>query len=128
MQEIVAELERDGVDLDRALRLFEEGVERLRTATAELTRAEASVKLLVERTDGSFELPELGRREAGAALPDEPGARRRGRAGALAAGCCPAAGGARDRAEWPSFRAARWAGASTCRLAGALARRGRRTR
>ena len=60
LHEIVAELERDGVDLDRALRLFEEGVERLRTATAELTRAEATVKLLVERTDGSFELPELG--------------------------------------------------------------------
>ncbi|HZF66620.1 MAG TPA: exodeoxyribonuclease VII small subunit [Gemmatirosa sp.] len=60
LQEIVGELERDGVDLDRALRLFEEGVERLRTATGELSRAEATVKLLVERTDGSFELPELG--------------------------------------------------------------------
>lgn len=60
LQEIVGELEGDGVDLDRALRLFEEGVERLRTATGELARAEATVKLLVERTDGSFELPELG--------------------------------------------------------------------
>ncbi len=60
LQEIVGELEGDGVDLDRALRLFEEGIERLRGATAELSRAEAQVKLLVERTDGSFELPELG--------------------------------------------------------------------
>ena len=60
LQEIVGELEGDGVDLDRALRLFEEGVERLRTASGELARAEATVKLLVERTDGSFELPELG--------------------------------------------------------------------
>ena len=59
LQEIVGELERDGVDLDRALRLFEEGVERLRTATGELSRAEATVKLLVERTDGSFALHEM---------------------------------------------------------------------
>ena len=60
LQEIVGELERDGVDLDRALRLFEEGVVRLRTASGELSRAETTVKLLVERTDGSFALPELG--------------------------------------------------------------------
>ena len=57
---IVQELDSEGVDLDRALRLFEEGVERLRAATAELSRAEADVKLLVERADGSFDLPSLG--------------------------------------------------------------------
>ena len=56
---IVRELDSDALDLDRALRLFEEGVERLRTASAELSRAEAQVKLLVEKSDGSFELPEL---------------------------------------------------------------------
>ena len=56
---IVRELDSDALDLDRALRLFEEGVERLRTASAELSRAEAQVKLLVEQSDGSFELPEL---------------------------------------------------------------------
>lgn len=59
LQEIVAELEHDGVDLDRALRLFEEGVERLRGATAELSRAEAQVRLLVERADGGFDLSPL---------------------------------------------------------------------
>jgi exodeoxyribonuclease VII small subunit len=56
---IVQELDSDRVDLDRALRLFEEGVERLREASSELARAEARAKLLVERSDGTFELPEL---------------------------------------------------------------------
>ncbi len=56
---IVRELDSDALDLDHALRLFEEGVDRLRTASAELSRAEAQVKLLVEKSDGSFELPEL---------------------------------------------------------------------
>ena len=60
LQEIVGELERDGVDLDRALRLFEEGVERLRAATGELSRAEATVKLLTERADGTFSLSDFG--------------------------------------------------------------------
>jgi exodeoxyribonuclease VII small subunit len=59
LEDIVAELEADGLDLDRALRLFEEGVERLRAATAELSRVEQKVKLLVERTDGTFELPSI---------------------------------------------------------------------
>ena len=56
---IVRELDSDALDLDHALRLFEEGVERLRTASAELSRAESQVKLLVEKSDGTFELPEL---------------------------------------------------------------------
>jgi exodeoxyribonuclease VII small subunit len=56
---IVRELDADGLDLDRALRLFEEGVDRLRTASSELTRVETQVKLLVEQSDGSFALPEL---------------------------------------------------------------------
>ena len=60
LEAIVRELDGDGVDLDRALRLFEEGVERLRGASAELSRAEARVKLLVEQSDGAFDLPELG--------------------------------------------------------------------
>ena len=59
LEEIVGELEGDSLELDRALRLFEEGVERLREASAELARAEAQVKLLVEKTDGTFDLPDL---------------------------------------------------------------------
>ena len=59
LEEIVAELDGDELDLDRALALFEEGVERLRAASDELARADAQVKLLVERADGTFDLPEL---------------------------------------------------------------------
>lgn len=60
LEEIVEELESDELDLDRALRLFEEGIEKLRSASGELARADARVKLLVERTDGTFDLNELG--------------------------------------------------------------------
>jgi exodeoxyribonuclease VII small subunit len=59
LEAIVAELEGDGVELARALTLFEEGVECLRAATGELATAEAQVRSLVERTDGSFDLPEF---------------------------------------------------------------------
>jgi exodeoxyribonuclease VII small subunit len=54
LEEIAAELDSDGVSLDRALALFEEGVERLRRATGELSRAEARVTQLVEQADGTF--------------------------------------------------------------------------
>ena len=56
---IVRELDSEALDLDHALKLFEEGVDRLRVASGELSRAEAQVKLLVEKSDGRFELPEL---------------------------------------------------------------------
>ncbi len=56
IESIVAELERDDVELDRALALFEEGVERLRSASKALEAVEGQVRLLVERSDGSFEL------------------------------------------------------------------------
>jgi exodeoxyribonuclease VII small subunit len=54
LEQIAAELDSDGVTLDRALALFEEGVERLRRATAELSRAEARVTQLFEQADGTF--------------------------------------------------------------------------
>jgi exodeoxyribonuclease VII small subunit len=60
LDEIIAALERDELELDRAIQLFEEGVARLRTASASLANAEAQVKRLVEQADGSFTLPELG--------------------------------------------------------------------
>lgn len=59
LEAIVGELEGDGLPLDRALALFEEGVERLRAASGELARVEQQVKQLVERTDGTFDLPQL---------------------------------------------------------------------
>ncbi len=59
LEEIVAELEGDSLPLDNALRLFEEGIELLRVASEELTRAEGQVQLLVERAEGVFETREM---------------------------------------------------------------------
>ncbi len=58
---IVADLEGDDLQLDRALALFEEGVERLRAATGELARVEARVQQLVETADGELALADLAR-------------------------------------------------------------------
>jgi exodeoxyribonuclease VII small subunit len=57
LEEIAAELESD-VELARALALFEEGIERLRSAADELSKAEARVAKLVERADGTFDVVE----------------------------------------------------------------------
>ncbi len=59
LEEIVGELEGDTLDLERSLRLFEEGIACLREATSELARAEAQVQRLVEHEDGTFEVTEL---------------------------------------------------------------------
>jgi exodeoxyribonuclease VII small subunit len=59
LERIVAELEGDEVELSRALELFQEGVECLRLASEELSKAEAQVQRLVEHDDGSFELTDL---------------------------------------------------------------------
>ena len=49
LEEIVRRLEAEDLDLDDALKLFEEGVERLRQARERLTVAEAKVKqVLIE--------------------------------------------------------------------------------
>ena len=56
LEAIVEELDGDDLALDQALQLFEEGVERLRAASALLASAEASVKLLVEQADGALSL------------------------------------------------------------------------
>lgn len=55
----MARLESEQVGLDASLRLFEEGVELLRTASAELDKAETKVQLLVEKSQGGFELKEM---------------------------------------------------------------------
>jgi exodeoxyribonuclease VII small subunit len=60
LEEIVRELDRDDLDLDRALALFEEGIAHLRTATGALAVAEARVQQLVEAADGTFTLIEFG--------------------------------------------------------------------
>ncbi|HEY4216864.1 MAG TPA: exodeoxyribonuclease VII small subunit [Gemmatimonadaceae bacterium] len=58
LEEIASQLERDGVELARALELFEEGIEHLRGAAAQLTNAEARVQRLIEQADGSFDVVE----------------------------------------------------------------------
>jgi exodeoxyribonuclease VII small subunit len=56
LEAIAAELGGDGVALDRALELFEEGVACLRRASADLVRVESQVALLVEQAEGVFKL------------------------------------------------------------------------
>jgi exodeoxyribonuclease VII small subunit len=59
LDEIMAELESEQVGLDASLKLFEEGIELLRAAAAELDRAETRVQLLLEKSEGGFELREM---------------------------------------------------------------------
>jgi len=59
IESIVGELERSEIPLDDALRLFEEGIQRLRTASAALVQAEARVRKLIEDTDGGFTLADF---------------------------------------------------------------------
>jgi len=59
LEAIVEQLAGDGVELDAALKLFEEGVARLRAVTERLSQAETQVKLLVEQSDGEFALEDL---------------------------------------------------------------------
>lgn len=60
LESIVEELASDGIELDAALELFEEGIARLRAVSARLASAESRVKLLAEEEDGSFSLEDLG--------------------------------------------------------------------
>jgi exodeoxyribonuclease VII small subunit len=59
LEEILAALEQDQAGLDASLKLFEEGVEILRSASSELGRAETKVQMLLEKADGGFELREM---------------------------------------------------------------------
>jgi exodeoxyribonuclease VII small subunit len=59
LDEIMASLENEQIGLDDSLKLFEEGIELLRTASAELDRAETKVQMLVENSGGGFELREM---------------------------------------------------------------------
>lgn len=54
LQAIVGELEGDRLPLAQALALFEEGVARLREATAALQDADTRVQQLIESIDGSL--------------------------------------------------------------------------
>jgi exodeoxyribonuclease VII small subunit len=56
LDQIARKLDSEDIELTTALELFEEGVEVLRSAAAELKGAEGKVKILVEKLDGSFDL------------------------------------------------------------------------
>ena len=51
LDEIVAALESDRVELDRGLALFEEGIRHIRAAEQLLSRAELRIEELVGRSD-----------------------------------------------------------------------------
>lgn len=56
LEAIVAELEAEDIELERALALFEEGIGCLRAASEDLGKVEARVRRLVERADGTFDV------------------------------------------------------------------------
>lgn len=59
IEAIVEELQRNDLELDRALQLFEEGIARIKSAHDALTAAEAQVKRLVEQADGTVTLVDI---------------------------------------------------------------------
>jgi exodeoxyribonuclease VII small subunit len=59
LEAIVRQLESDDLDLDKALKLFEEGVTRLNAARDLLKMSELTVKKVVEAADGSLKTKAL---------------------------------------------------------------------
>jgi exodeoxyribonuclease VII small subunit len=61
LEAIVRQLEGQDLDLDHALKLFEEGVERLREARDRLTAAEVKVKQVLTDQAGNLKVEDLDR-------------------------------------------------------------------
>ena len=59
LEDIVAQLESESLELAAALALFEEGVACLRDAATTLSEAEARVQKLTELADGAFGIEPL---------------------------------------------------------------------
>jgi len=59
LEEIVRRLEGQELDLDDALKLFEEGIERLREARERLTAAEAQVKQVLSDKAGNLKVDDF---------------------------------------------------------------------
>ncbi len=55
IEQIAAQLDRADLTLDESLKLFEEGIQRLRAASEALTKAEGRVTTLVEQANGALE-------------------------------------------------------------------------
>ncbi|MFM8603536.1 MAG: exodeoxyribonuclease VII small subunit [Gemmatimonadota bacterium] len=58
LEQIASSLDRDDLPLEEALRLFEEGVAKLREANTALREAEGKVQRLIEGASGVFALEE----------------------------------------------------------------------
>lgn len=56
LEQIASALDRDDLPLEEALKLFEEGIARLREANAALQDAEGKVRTLLEQAEGVFEV------------------------------------------------------------------------
>ena len=67
LESIADSLEREDLDLDQALKLFERGVGRLRVAGGMLDSAHGRVEELVESAADSWELRPLD------SVPEDPG-------------------------------------------------------
>jgi len=61
LEQIVRRLEAEELDLDEALRLFEEGVERLRAARERLSAAEVRVKQVLAEQAGRLPIEDRDR-------------------------------------------------------------------
>ncbi|MDH3291787.1 MAG: exodeoxyribonuclease VII small subunit [Gemmatimonadota bacterium] len=59
LEAIVRALEERDIDLDEALKLFEEGVARLKSARSLLQDAEVEVKRVIEQADGTIKTAKL---------------------------------------------------------------------
>ena len=58
LEQIASSLDRDDLPLEEALRLFEEGIAKLREANAALGEAEGKVQRLIEDAAGVLKLEE----------------------------------------------------------------------
>jgi exodeoxyribonuclease VII small subunit len=58
LEQIASSLDRDDLSLAESLKLFEEGIGLLKSASAEVAKAEGQVRTLVEKAEGVFELSE----------------------------------------------------------------------
>lgn len=59
LEAIVRSLEGENVDLDKALELFQEGVERLKKARELLAQSELTVQRVLEENDGTLGTEDL---------------------------------------------------------------------
>ena len=59
LEKIVESLEQGQVPLDKALNLYEEGIQLSKACAEKLKAAEMRIKKLAKNTDGQFELQEL---------------------------------------------------------------------